>query len=126
MSRTRTQSQNYYSPHRSGIVQLLQVLCRAGALWPFMHPFVLGKSRDPAQNNAAGICKQGFVHKCPTGITVLVTLPLYLSLRLIRVSATPARLPAGAHSFCARACQSIELLMHNHARSQPRNANSTS
>lgn len=129
MRRTRTHSQNYASPHRSGIVQLPQVLCRAGALLSFTSPFILGCSageRKPTQNCAAVICKQGSVHKCSTGIMVLVTLPLYPPLLLIPLSATPARLPDGAHSFWEGACQSIELLMHNHAQSQPRNANSTS
>lgn len=73
---TRTDSQNHTSPHRSGVAQLPQVLCRAGAVQPFTSPFILGKaaqgSRKPAQNCAAVIRKRGSVHKCSTGIMVLV------------------------------------------------------
>lgn len=129
MKRSWTKSQNYTSPHRSGTAQLPRLLCWAGALQPFTSPFILGNSmreQKPTQNTAAVICKQGSVRKCSTGMMVLVMLPLYPSLLLIHVSATPARLPGSAHTYWEGACQSIELLMHNHAQLQPRNANSTS
>lgn len=118
--RTRAHSLNYSSPRRSGVVRLPRILCRAGALLPFTSPFYSEKqargSRNPSRHPAAVICKQGSAPKCSTGIMILVTLPVHPPLLLIPVSATPARVPARAHRFSEGACQSIELLMHNHAQ----------
>lgn len=90
------------------------------SLLPFTSPFYSEKqargSRNPSRHPAAVICKQGSAPKCSTGIMILVTLPVHPPLLLIPVSATPARVPAQAHRFSEGACQSIELLMHNHAQ----------
>lgn len=118
--RTRAHSLNYSSRRRSGVVRLPRVLCRAGALLPFTNPFYSKKqargSRNPSRHPAAVICKQGSAPKCSTGIMILVMLPVHPPLLLIPVSATPARVPARAHRFSEGACQSIKLLMHNHAQ----------
>jgi len=111
--RARTNPQNHTSPLRNGIARLPQVL-RGARSFSFQ-----GKSKK-TQKCEAVICKRGLRSQVLSRYhdprsAAFTCLPPPPPLPLIPVSATPARLPARAHSFWEGACQSIELLMHNHA-----------